>query len=174
MSYSAVYAVTPGVSTVELVEYRNGFGAAPAIWGSLAEKVLRRRRHDWADLLTSEPSPLWELFKDEQLPMFARAVLGMTFDYVFIERQHFKQAALDIRAFLDWAPVPADNVNHWPKIAALLDQHANDEAVPAIGIYHTSAGDNLWRGRFDENDEEQPLEWERYWSLYKELPGSVR
>lgn len=168
MSYTTIYNVNPGVSAEPMFELRNAWGSAPLIWGTIQERVLHKDRYSWG--LGAGIDAVCKPWHDTTLPEFVRAVLGMTFDRVYIERQHYKRAAKDIRSFLEWATQPAGHVNHWPTIADKLDELADDESVAAIGFQHTSVSESLWNGPYDEErDDYGPLEWDRYWSLYAEL-----
>jgi hypothetical protein len=167
MSYTTIYKVTPNVSAADFQELRNAWGSAPLVWGGITEKVLHRDRHTWG---LGDQRALWNQWENDALPDYVRAVLGMTFDRVYIERQHFRRAAADIRKFLEWAPAPGEHVNHRPTIAALMEEHADDEAFPALGFNHTSVSESLFQGPWDEEKEEYgPIDWTQFWSLYADL-----
>ena len=134
MSRSTAFEIKFGKELVELAEYGNGHGAAPVIWGAMCVKYLGAK-NEWAWMGNDD---LWGLYKREDIPEHHRAVLVMTFDHAYLSRKNFKRAAKDIRAFLADFPVNADYVNHWPKIADLLDTLD----CRNFGIYHTSVSEN--------------------------------
>lgn len=174
MSYTTIYKVTPGVSAEPMLELQNAWGSAPLIWGTIQSKVLHKDRHSWG-LASGGMDQICQQWHNLALPEFVCAVLGMTFDRPYIERQHFMRAAKDIRQFLEWAPQPPAHVNHWPEIADKLVAWADDESIPAIGFHHTSVSESLWEGQWnEEKDSYDPLEWGDFWSLYPELDARAQ
>lgn len=168
MSYTMIHKVTPGAGYEDLQEFHNSWGSAPVVWGTLTEKVLHKEQFSWA--VGSTINAVWALWDDKGLAEFVRAVLGMTFDRIYIERRHFHRAASDIRKFLDWAPQPDSHANHWPAFADLLDSLADDETMPAIGFTHSSVSECLFQGPFnEEKDDYDPPDWSLFWSLYEEI-----
>jgi hypothetical protein len=168
MSYTTIYKVTPGVSAEDFQELLNAWGSSPLVWDALFKRYVPPK-HEY-DSWMFDSDRLWKLWDREDIPPHIRAVLGMTFDRSYIERQHFRRAAADIRKFLEEVPARESRVNHWPAIADLMEQHADDEAFPALGFNQTSVSESLWEGEWDDATEERkPLEWSRFWSVYEEL-----
>lgn len=112
---------------------------------------------------------IWDIWKIPAEPAWKRAVLGMTFDGVYIESQHFQQAANDIRRFLLNYPRNPEWVNHWPALADLLEEWAKDPTIKAIGFLQTSCGESVYEGVYDEDTDSHTYEWDKTWSLYTHL-----
>lgn len=160
MSQTTVIAIWPGEKSGYLAELRNAYGHGPAIWSALCNKYLGG---SWI----MKEKELWPLWRDERLPLHQRAVLGMTYDNVYILKADYARAAADIRKFLADFPTMEGRVNHWPEIAAILE---SDPDCPAIAFWGTSVCDNPWRGEYNEGtDDYDPIDWSPTWSLYEHL-----
>lgn len=160
MSYATVTAVKPGSSEPgeDILEFRNGHGFGPCVWRVICRVYLG------SDNWLSCNKTLWPLWRDERLPLHQRAVLGMTYDRVYIVKADYARAAADIRAYLNDFPVDEKLVNHWPDFAELLE---SDPDCEAIGIAN-SICENWWR-RYDEDEEAVGADWDTAWSLYEYL-----
>lgn len=163
MSCTNVYAVWPGDRYEELAELSNGYLSSPIVWGEFFAR--------YADVSES-PYPksaymfrtdeLWPMWKLKDIPTPHRAVLGMTYDHAYIEREHYLRAAADIRQFIaDFALSPH---THWPRIAEIFESNPD---CPAIGFRWTSVCENPFQGEYNEEIEDyDPPDWERKWSMY--------
>jgi hypothetical protein len=135
MSYSTIYSIKFSKQCEEIAELRNGHGSAPVIWDALGQKYLGLRPFAFTD------ERIWKLYEDKSIPAHHRAVLIMTFDHAYLKKANFKRAAQDIRKFLADFPRDPQYVNHWPKIAEILES-SDVEDVQNIGIQHTSVSEN--------------------------------
>lgn len=160
MSYSTILAVYPGEKIEALDDLKNSHGSAAFVWDQLCQKYFPTV-HWMAGI-----ERVWKLWDNAKVPEHQRAVLGMTFDMVYIPRKDYARAAKDIQLFVTDFPAP-DRVNHWPHIASLL-KSGHDH--PGFAIYQTSLGDNPYQGPWNEEAEEYgPPDWEKLWSLYDDL-----
>lgn len=164
MSYATIYNVIPGQSAESLHEFRNGHGSAPVIWMALAPEV-GLTTFGWISGL----SKIEELWKMLEVPAWKRAVLGMTFDGMYIEHKDFAQASKDIRQFCTTYPRDPKFVDHWPALADLLEAWVSDESIQAIGITHTSCGGSVFDGSWNEEADCRVVDWESTWSLYQDM-----
>lgn len=166
MSYTTIKGIWPGEKTEDIEELRNSWGSFPVVWGCLTEAYMHKERSAWITL-ASKDGGLWDLWKSPLVPLPYRAVLLMTFDRVYIAREHYARAAADIRAFLKDMPINPDHVNHWPHIAEYLESNPD---IPGIGFVGTSVSDDLFVGDWNEEREEHdPPDWGQIWSLYDML-----
>lgn len=162
MSYTTIKAVWPGEKVEDLKELRNSHGAAPVIWNEIAKKYLGLRDYAYS----SRTDDLWPLCERPDMPTHHRAVLMMTYDYALVMKADYRQAAADIRAFLDDFPPRAGYVNHWGAIADVFDGNPD---CPAIGFHMTSLSEDPFDGPYDEEtDEEDPPDWSMFWDVYAE------
>lgn len=164
MSYTTIYKVTPGQSAEELHEFRNGHGAAPVVWSALCKEV-GLEEHGW--LFNSQK--VWDIWKIPGTPEWKRVTLGLTFDGVYLEYQHFPQASKAIREFFRNYPQDPNRVNHWLALADLIEGWIAEDTIPAIGIRHTSCGESIFDGSYDEASGTYTIDWEKAWSLYPAL-----
>lgn len=162
MSRATAYAVYPKERIEEIAEYRNSWGLASALWGQLAERHLTMPYWKIISGIDGGAAPLWALVNDPTVPLYARALLGWTFDAVYVEHQHFARLAADIRLFLANYPIPGESVNHWPVVADLLESNPD---VPGIGFQWTSVSENPFT-EWNEETETSRVAWERTRSLY--------
>jgi hypothetical protein len=161
MSYATIKALWPGEKQEDLKTMRNGQGIGPPIWGELSERYLGGR-HQW--LVDGRGAEVDLLYNREDVPVCLRHVLMMTFDHACVEKKDYAKAAADIREFLRISPGLVRYVNHWPDIA---DMFESDPDCPAIGFCLTSAGDDLFRGEWnEEKDACDPFDWDLCWSVY--------
>lgn len=160
MSRTTVMAVWPGDRAERLLELRNSHGTAPVVWNAVAMQYL-----GFADYAYSRRAEeVWPLYKRADMPRHQRAVLLMTYDDAIVMRADYKQAAADIRAFLDDFPPRDGYANHWPRIAELFDSNPD---CPAIGFWMTSVCENPFEGPWNEElGMRDAPEWDRYWDAY--------
>ncbi|WP_336709944.1 MULTISPECIES: hypothetical protein [unclassified Cedecea] len=164
MSYTTIIAVWPGEKSECLEELQNGFGSGPLVWGDMCQRYLRDgKRNDYM----FRDNELWPLANRLDIPYHHRAVLAMTYDRMFVKREHYSQAAQCIRKYLADFPVNENYVNHWPRIAELFE---SDPDYPAIALWLTSVCENPFHGEWNEDadDYDQP-DWSKYWSLFDDL-----
>ena len=165
MSYTTIIHIYPDDRIEHGMELHNSWGGAMAIWTAMKERYL-----PWASysiFMGESAQQLWDLWKDERLPIHHRAVMMMTFDTAYVPKTRYQQAAQDIRHFLLDFPEMAGKANHWPIIAKM---YKRDPDVPAIGIWHTSVSENPFDGHWNEEREEyDPPDWSELYDIYKEL-----
>jgi hypothetical protein len=163
MSFTNVYAVWPGDRHNELAELRNGHLGAPIVWGEIFAKhcdVSESPYPKSAYMFRTEE--LWPLWKRTDIAKHQRAVLGMTYDNAYIEREHYSRAAADIRATISDLELPAHS--HWPRIADIFESNPD---CPAIGFRWTSVCEDPFKGEWDEEAEDYgPPDWKQKWSMY--------
>lgn len=164
MSCTTIIAVWPGEKSECLEELRNGFGSGPLVWGDMCQRYLPGgERHSYM----FRHQELWPLAYRQDIPYHHRAVLAMTYDRMFVKREHYGQAAHYIRQYLADFPDNTKYVNHWPRIAELFESNPD---YPAIGLWLTSVCENPFNGEWNEEagEYEQP-DWSKYWSLFDNL-----
>jgi hypothetical protein len=149
MSYCEIISFKDGVPD-ESVEYRNAHGGAPFIWDALFDTYLKDPRVEYDSWLMrfsrdSGDKSLWDLAKREDLPMYERAVHAATFDRAMVRKEHFRQFALDLRAFVE-RHRNGERVCHLLEWADFVDACKAE----AVGFYGTSVSDNLWEDRDEE------------------------
>jgi hypothetical protein len=175
----ALYGVWPGEKAEEVKVFRNSWGGLTYIWESMAARYLGCTKSysypdkGWMQLAAESPSPLWDLWKSPHVPEEFRLVFTWGFDRFYLAKENYERMAKAIRSFLKAFPPKTENVNHWAAIADYLENIVHNptpEEAPALGIYGTSCGDNVWHGDWDEEKEDyKPLDWEQFYEVCKEI-----
>ena len=155
MSYCAIITFKNSKIDAE-IEFRNSYGGAARIWTSLFDRYLKDDSvpYDcWMNrACVDDGHSLWGLAKCKALSMCERAVHTATFDYAIVEKKNFKQFVKHLREFTQMHPVGSEFAHHLEAWAQCIENL--DDDVESIGFYGTSCGENLWRGRYDQDKEE--------------------
>jgi len=94
---------------------------------------------------------VWALFKKQDIPEYIRAVLGSSFDYVVLEKQHFERFYEDVLSYAGSFPA-GTMIEQAREIMKLKNRK-----VFGVCWNQTSVGDLLFRGMKISGDA---------WSLY--------
>lgn len=135
-------------------EFSNSWGGASRIWESLFNKYIPKR-HEHDSWLLRQDNSLWDLIRDERLPIFERAVHGFTFNLFYVARNNLARFASDLREFVKNNPVGEHYVDH---LSAWADWIDANQGIDAVGLYGTSVGENLWfRYKAPENEDDDNI-----------------
>lgn len=161
MSTTTVKAVWPGEKAKDLEEFRNSHGSAPVIWNEIGKMYLGLDDYGYS----RRADEIWPLYKRADMPEHHRTVLLMTYDNALVAKPYYKQAAEDIRAFIEDFPPRPGYANHWASIA---DIFASDPDCPAIGFRMTSVTGDPFKGSWNEDncDYDMP-DWSVFWDVYE-------
>lgn len=96
MSYTTVIRVWPGEKSETAEEFRNAWGSGPVIWNDMAIRYLRTVPYGYMACIEK----LWPLANREDIPLHHRAVLAMTYDRMYVLKEHYPRAAEYIRLYL--------------------------------------------------------------------------
>lgn len=167
MSCSTLQAIWPGEKHENIVEYRNSWGTAPIVWDAFCERHLKLEKHWWLLRGGTVPNPLWDAWKQEDIPESHRAVLLFTLDHIYVLKKDYRRFAKDLRQFLDDTLISANHVNHWPLIAQRFEMEPD---YPAMSLWCTSVVDDPWNGPYNkEKDDYDPFDWSKAYDLYGEI-----
>lgn len=136
MSHTTLLGVRESDGEIEAIdEYRNGWGAAPFVWNI----IYNQRRGISAMMVGMGAGGKGMSISPTFIPQCNESegwALALTLDFCIVKREDAAVVAQQLRAFLASADGMEDKMNHWPKIAAVLDD------MPAgylgIAINHTS------------------------------------
>lgn len=168
MSSMALYGVWPNKKTEEMLELGNSWGGLMYVWESIAGRYLGLRdSYGYPNKgYMQRTEDLWPLWKRTDIPEDHRLVFMWGFDRAYLTKRNYVRMAAAIRKFLvDFPPRP-ENVNHWAAIAKFLEDKPD---APAIGIYGTSCGENVWNGDYDEDKDIYKIDWKKYYDFCKEI-----
>jgi len=114
MSYTELFYVTPKKRVVGYKDFRNSHLGAMRVWVNLYGAHLKDRIAETKKIYGCEmTSPVsqddyeavWGLFKNPNITIYERAVLGSTFDNVILEKEHFNRFYEDVMKYAVYYPV---------------------------------------------------------------------
>ena len=158
MSYTTLLGYKNG-QFVNLIEYRNAWGAAARIWDVLYDNYLKDPNNPVDCWILCKPLTwLWDIAKRTDIPTFERAVHASTFDRAYVRRENFGRFITDLRAF-DLKYPCTGNANHFPSWAQDIEKI--DADVAAISFHQTSVAENPWI-KYEGADEEGEEVYSQY------------
>lgn len=171
MSYSQIMLVDSDGYVNGSLQMKNGLGTAPCIWSALCHKYS-------GDIFQGNPMPMMLLAWD-YLFQYARqgakflwweqCVLEFTYDYALVQQSNFEKFAKALRMFK--AIVPGSVVCHLGVMAGEIEVCQ----AQAVGLYATSASDNLWEV-WGEEEEPEPYNvntGDKHWYIDVNDPDRV-
>lgn len=165
MSYCQLITFTDGEAK-RAKEFGNSWGGAARIWTPLYDRYLKDPNKPYDSWLFDKTDRLWDLAKRESLQLFERSVHAFTFDNAYVNKEHFGQMVVDLRAFACSYPVP-QMVDHLPAWADFFDSCEAD----AVGLYGTSVSENPWFDYDSDTDSETPVPLSKGFEVYDWLKG---
>lgn len=165
MSSTILYEITPSGQIGEAAEFRNAWLGAMLCWSQLYQRYCQEQANAteaaWGfrpagPTSKADAQAVWALFQNPAVPMHTRAVLGATFDRVYLETQHAERFWNDVMQYAG---------EH--QAGTLIEQAnfimaARDKAIMGWCWNQTSVTDGLW----SEGDIHAV---DGAWSLYQEL-----
>lgn len=135
------------------IEYRNSHGGAAFVWSNLYDKYLKDPNKPYDNWLSRgiEDRSLWDLAKNQEIPLFMRAVHASMFDYAIVRQEHFAVYAKHLEEFVNYFGTQ-DFECHLLSWAQVI----KDSKAEAIGFYGTSVAENLWYSWDEEKDKSIP------------------
>lgn len=113
MSYTELFYVTPKKRVVNYMTFHNSHLAASFIWSNLYCRHFKDRIEETMKKYGYKPhgpmseddyKDLWGLFNKNDVPIFERSILGSTFDYVILEKEHFNRFYEDVMKYAVYYP----------------------------------------------------------------------
>lgn len=148
-------------------EFRNAWGGAARIWGSLFEAYIEKKYEYDSWLMAANDGRLWEVVHDERLSRAERVVYLMTCDNALVKNENFKEMAKALREFAVKHPVDVAvcHLESWAKVF-------ESSQAEVIGLYATSVVENPWFGWNEEKDEPEPYDiskGDKHWFVFDRL-----
>jgi hypothetical protein len=166
MSYTTLHLVPKEGELTSYKEFGNSYGSAFHIWNVMSLEYCGRK----FDMFEPKPAA-WDLFDDAKVPIFARAVLGSTFDRVMVKKKDFKRLAKYYRKFHETFKKHAEGkVCHILPIAEALEAMVAEECV-ACCFTQTSVSSDIWQKYDAEKDESRYYDISKdtgHWFLFDE------
>lgn len=134
-------------------EYSNSWGGAAYVWTKLYEKYLKDPKLYYDNWMTGDTQGLWDLYKDESIPLFERTVLASTLDDAVIRRENLEDVSKAFKEFLEAYPKGnmECHLQGWiDDIAEIL----KDETNRGICFHQTSVGEDPWYIEANEDEDE--------------------
>lgn len=109
MSYTELFYVTPKMRVRLFAEFHNSHLGASLVWHNLYimhctewRKAQAEKRGYSLEFPSSDEDyqQVWDLFKNTKISECERAVLGSTFDFVILKREHFQRYLDDVKRYI--------------------------------------------------------------------------
>lgn len=109
MSYTELFYVTQKMRVHPLAEFHNSHLGAALVWHNLYimhctewRKAQAEKRGYSLEFPSNDEDyqQVWNLFADLQISECERAVLGSTFDFVILKREHFQRFLDDVKKYI--------------------------------------------------------------------------
>lgn len=172
MSYVTIHKMPESGAIEEYVEIHNSWLGAMYIWESMYLRYISLGVYDMAqvhiNMMNRDMQKVWDLAKNEQIPLAFRIVLITTFDKVIVRRSDLPRV---ISAFSDFLMAFNGDNNLVEQMNALREL-SKDETCYAVCWTQTSVADDIWRVYEVENDDSRWYDVSRdtgHWFL--ELPA---
>ena len=163
MSYTSLYKITPKGYIREVAEFHNSHRSAALVWSNLWKRYCEDEINKYEQVNGWSPhNPaneehwklVWNLWRRDDVPLPVSAVLLSTFDYVYLERDHFQRFYDDVLKYAGWFAA-GTLIEQAQAILALSKQKI-------IGVcWNQTSVVSMWEKR-------KISEYEA-WSLYREL-----
>ena len=158
MSTSNLYSVYK-TRTKELASFGNGWGTAPVLWDYLEKAYLNKRSGSWLCGDDKDKTELWNLATDSKVPVYLRLVHAFTFINVVCPYEKANEMAEHCRKAFNTIREDESRdmltdkdrslrVNHWERIANVLEIMKPNKRALGIGLSCTSVSDPWigWKG----------------------------
>lgn len=144
MSYTELYKVCKDGHVESYAEFRNSHRGASLVWMQMSRRYLGRD----ANLLNMEP--VWDLWRNQSVPLADRIVMASTFDNVMVRRTEFKRLCDAIAEYcqrIDGGTLPEQ--------AQAITQLLDDDDCIAVCWNQTSVNaDGTWWVYDDDEDDD--------------------
>jgi hypothetical protein len=149
MSYTTLYRITPKGRLIEQAEFKNSHRGATMCWGELWRLYCKdrieqnKKENGWEPhfpVTDDDYKLVWALFRNQDIPEYVRAVLGSSFDYVVLEKDHFERFYEDVLKYA--GDFPAGSMIEQAREIMKL----KNRKIRGVCWQQTSVSDDMWRG----------------------------
>ena len=162
MSYTEMFKVPEKGPVQSVAEFGNAFRSAWHVWSEMAQMYLHRNT---AEMLSGGMQEVWDLCKNEDIPLGYRITMRATFDMVMVRRENFARLAVAMENFAAMFG-PGSLLEQAKALLSLVD----DETIYAVCWNQTSVAADAWW--ICEGEEGRPYDIARdgdHWFLFERL-----
>lgn len=167
MSYTEMFTVSKDGSVEWAAEFKNAFLGAMHVWTEMGKTYLQQEV--WRMMFYQNMNPVWDLWKDEKVPLDFRIVLLATFDNAMVRKPLFVRLAKAMESFADrFGP------GSLREQAAVLHALVSDDEVCAVCWNQTSVNASPWWVHDSDDEEGRAYDISRdkkHWFLSDALKG---
>jgi hypothetical protein len=145
MSYTELFLVPERGEVYCVAEFKNAFRGAMMVWGQMGSYYLALGSLEL--MLQDNMQRVWNLWKNDCVPLSDRIVMGATFDRVMVRRENIPRL---VNAIRDYA-TRFDPGHLLDQVEKLLEL-ANDSECFAVCWNQTSVNADAWYVQTDELD----------------------
>ncbi len=162
MTYQTLYKVTKNGDVEHVKNYNNSFLGAYLVWDKISRKYIDK---DDPVPVAGDLQPVWDLWKNPQVPLCERVLMLATFDNIMLRKENFG-------AFID-AMGKCDRglTGHFYQNAKAIKEMLNDDDCIAVCWNQTSVNADAWQtdGRpYNVNVDSE------HWFLFDDLQASSK
>ena len=167
MSYTTLYLVPESGEIRTYREYRNAFRSAWLVWDTMSKMYLHKDAIEFviSNRYDDALQPVWDLWKNPNVPMSHRLVMASTFDRVMVRRKNLTRLA---DAYDQYSKEVKDP-GHILIMADDLRILADDPACFAACWCQTSVSSDIWYVRESLEDDSRLYDVSRdsdHWFLF--------
>lgn len=141
MSYTTLYKVPASGPIETYKDYHNAFRSAWLVWDTMSKQYLGKDAVEFMlDRSEHAMQPVWDLWKDPNVPESHRIVMASTFDKVMVKRENLERLGEAYDAYSRAVEDPG----HIEAMADDLRELAQDETCFAVCWCQTSVSSDVW------------------------------
>jgi hypothetical protein len=168
MSETEIYMVNLEGDVHHHIGIRNSWHGAMNVWNELARAYFGWENFPLINYEGRDGQQVWDLYKDEKVPLNIRIVLMSTFDKVMVKRENLERLATAMEEFASQYLSGSLMVQ-----ARILRELAEDENCLAVCWNQTSVSYPpwyIWDDDDDEKDRVYNINTDKiHWFLFEEL-----
>lgn len=143
------------------MEFQNGHGTGPVIWGYLCKEYLGMESNAW---LFGDNKKLWALINDKNVPRDIRLVHAFTFNDALCPNKRINEMAEACLSAYKKTSIDTSRINHWGDIGKFLKSFKALPKSRGVVLSCTSISDEWisW-DRIVKND------GDKSWDIFSEI-----
>lgn len=178
MSYTEIFKIDKAGDVYNVYDIKNSWRGAIKIWAILEKKYLPPYEPEWAKYMQMDTKvgrfcdftnkealqEIWDLFKNKQVSLTDKIVLGTTFDHVIVFKKDFQAV---ITAFENF-----EGETSLPEQAHILKALQDSSSCIGVAWNQTSVNAGAWRINSPETGESvcyNIFKQNNHWDLFADL-----
>ncbi len=171
MSYTEIYKVKTNGDVELYSEVQNSYRGASLVWKQMAMRYIPVCRMDemaYYEMWRKGLRPVWDLARNERVPLAHRIVMTSTFDNVMVRKEDIPQLINAMRQFAK----DFDDPGNIPAEADILEKMFSEEDTFGACWNQTSVNCGPWTVYDPDEDVSRPynvFEGSKHWFMFQEI-----